>query len=236
MAVLLDFPVNSLKIRNPSVALIHNTQGSQEATNGMRRSLGMSGAQWRMRFDVLVHDEASVRTIRAFLFNMEGNSQLVRIAMPDRYAIDGPFALATEASRRAYPDGIPFATDVTYETGVGHAVPTLDAVLVASAALNDREIFVSAADELPAGCAISINEFCYGVAGSWTDADGRNRIKLSPVLRQDLAVGQVVSLAPLFVGSCVTDSPGYEALVQGYYGEHSLEFVEDLTRLVESVA
>lgn len=235
MTVLLDFPVRSLKIRNPAVALIHNTQGSQEATNGMRRSLGMAGAQWRMRFDVLVHDEASVRTLRAFLFNMEGNSQLVRIAMPDRYGIDGPFALATAASRLAYPNGIPFATDVMYSTGVGHAVPTLDAVLLAGASVSDREIFVSAADELPAGCAISINEFCYGIAGSWTDTDGRNRIKLSPVLRQDLAAGQVISLAPQFVGVCVTDSPGYEAMVHGYYGEHSLEFVEDLTRLVEAV-
>lgn len=235
MVMLLDFPVSSLKIRTPFVAPVYNTQGNQEATNGMRRALGMSGAQWRMRFDVLVHDEASVRTIRAFLFNMEGNSQLVRIAMPDRYTIDGPFALATEASRRAYPDGIPFATDAMYATGVGHAVPTLDAVLLADASVNDREIFVSAEDELPAGCAISINEFCYGIAGSWTETDGRNRIKLSPVLRHDLVAGQVISLAPLFVGSCVMDSPGYEALVQGYYGEHSLEFVEDLTRLVESV-
>lgn len=236
MDVLFDFPVRSLKIRNPSVAPIHNTRGGQEATNGMRRSLGMSGAQWRMRFDVLVHDEASVRTLRAFLFQMEADSTLVRIAMPDRYGIDGPFALATEASRMAYPTGIPFATDVMYSTGVGHAVPTLEATLLADASLNDREIFVSADGELPAGCAISINEFCYGIAGSWTDSDGRNRVRLSPVLRQDLAAGQMISLAPIFVGHCVTNSPGYEAMVHGYYGEHSLEFVEDLTRLVEVVA
>lgn len=236
MAEFLDFPVRSLKIRNPAVAPTYSTLGNHEATNGMRRSLGMSGAQWRIRFDVLVHDEASVRTMRAFLFQMEADSRLVRIAMPDRYGIDGPFAIATEAGRNTYPDGIPFATDVMYATGVGHAVPTLEATLLADAAATSREIFVAADGELPAGCAISINEYCYGIAGSWTDPDGRNRIRVSPVLRQDLVAGQMISLAPVFVGHCLTENPGYEALAYGYYGEHSLEFVEDLTRLVGSVA
>ena len=65
--------------------------------------------------------------------------------------------------------------------------------------------------------------------------DGRNRIRLSPPLRQSLVSGQIISLAPIFVGHCVTDMPGFEALEHGLYGEHTLEFVEDLTRLVESV-
>ena len=235
MSVFLDFPVRSLKILDPSVAPIYNTAGGHEATNGMRRSRGMSGAQWRMRFDVLVHDEASVRTLRGFLFQMEGASRLVRIAMPDRYGIDGPFATATEAGRLAYPDGVPFATDVMYSTGVGHAVPTLEATLLADATAPAREIFVAGDGELPGGCAISINEFCYGIAGSWTDPDGRNRIRLSPVLRQNLAAGQMISLAPVFVGHCVTENPGFEALKYGYYGTYPFEFVEDLTRLVETV-
>lgn len=231
----LDFPVSSLKIRDPSVAPVYNTRGNHEATNGMRRSLGMSGAQWRMRFSVLVHDEASVRTLRAFLFQMEGDSRLVRIAMPDRYGMDGPFSEATRTVRLAHPNGIPFATDALYATGVGHAVPTLEATLLADAAESAREIFVDAEAELPAGCAISINDFCYGIAGSWTDADGRNRVRLSPVLRQALSAGQMISLAPVFVGHCVTDGVGYEQLDFGYYGTFSFEFVEDLTRLVESV-
>ncbi|MBP1849698.1 hypothetical protein [Rhizobium halophytocola] len=234
MAVFLDFPVSSLKIQNPAVALTYNTRPGQEATNGMRRSRGYSGAQWRMKFDVLVHDEQSVRAIRAFLFSMEADSQLVRIPMPDRYAIDGPFAEATADARAQYPGGIPFATDAMFATGVGHAVPTLETYFSEAAALSDRILYVSQADEVPAGCAISIDEFCYGVAGSWIE-DGQQRIRISPTLRKPAARGDTISLAPVFVGYCVTENPGYDALVAGYYGTHTLEFVEDLTRLVEDV-
>lgn len=235
MSDIIDFPLTAVRVRQPSIALIPNTRQGQEATNGMQRSQGISGSQFRVRFDVFVYDEASVRTMRAFFFGMEGDSRLVRLNMPDIYGIDGPMADGTLASREAYPDGIPFATDVMYATGVGHAVPTLDAALVGSAPLNAREIYVNGDGELPAGCAISINEFCYGISGSWTDADGRNRIRISPVLRQAASSGTTISLAPVFVGHCVTSSPGYEALANGRYGEHSLEFVEDLTRLVGDV-
>lgn len=233
MAVI-DFPVTSVKIMNPAVAPGYNTRPGLEATNGMRRSRGMSGAAWRMKFDVLVHDEASVRTMRAFFFNMEGDSQLVRMAMPDRYGIDGPFSEATAAARAQYPLGIPFATDAMYETGVGHAVPTLEVRLLSAAALNAREIIVPATSAIPAGCAISIDEFCYGLAGSWIE-DGVQRLRISPVLHKAAASGTIVSLAPIFVGVCVTDSPGYDALEAGWIGTHSLEFVEDLTRLVEDI-
>ncbi|MBP1842013.1 hypothetical protein J2046_000257 [Rhizobium petrolearium] len=234
MAVLLEFPVTALKVRNPAIAPAYNTRPGHEATNGMRRSTGMSGAQWKMKFDVLVHDEASVRTMRAFLFQMEADSSLVRIRMPDRYGIDGPFSLATQSVRDQYPDGIPFATDAMYATGVGHAVPTLETYFSADADLGAREVYVTETGEIPAGCAISIDEFCYGIGGSWIE-DGQQRLRLSPVLRKPASAGATISLAPVFVGFCVTDSPGYEALVQGWYGEHTLEFIEDLTRLVESV-
>lgn len=234
MPLLIDFPSSGLIIRNVAAAPFFLTRPDHEATNGMRRSPAVAGAQWRLKFDVLVHDEASVRTMRAFFYKMRGNSRLVRIDIPDRYGIDGPYAAATEATRLSYPLGIPFATDALYATGVGHAVPTLETKFSAAAGFNSEIVYVTATDEVPAGCAISIDDFCYGVAGSWIEA-GQQRLEISPPLRKPAAAGSVISLAPKFVGSCVTSGAGYDALVAGYYGEHSLEFVEDLTRLVEDL-
>lgn len=235
MTVTVDFPIKAVPITDVALAISYNTRPGQQATNGMRRSLGMSGAQFKLRFTVRVHNTQTVRAMRGFLWNLEADSALVRIRTPDLYGIDGPFALATNASRAAYPLGIPFATDVMFETGVGFAVPTLEAAFQSAASLNDRDIYVTAEDELPGGCAISIDEFCYGIAGSWIDPDGRKRIRLSPPLRKAAAVDDLISLAPVFIGACITDTPGYEALHAGRYGDHALEFVEDLTRLVESV-
>ncbi|KQS90298.1 hypothetical protein [Rhizobium sp. Leaf386] len=232
MTVLLDFPRPnaSLKIRNVAVSPFYPTRPGQEATNGMRRAGGMAGAVWRMKFDVLVTDQASARTMRAFFFRMEADTALVRLRIPDYYGIDGPFADATKSVREEHAGGIPFATGAMYATGAGHAVPTRETVLVEDADASAREIYV-AMPNLPGGCAISINEFCYGIAGSWSEPGDINRLRLSPVLRQDLKAGQVISLAPVFVGVCMTTSPGYDALVLGRFGTHSLEFVEDLTRL-----
>ena len=235
MTLYAEFPVRVLTPANVSLALDYNTRPGHEATNGMRRSLGLSGAQWRMRFDVPVVDEEDVRAFRGFLFNLEADSNLVRIRMVDLYGIDGPFTRTGVANRHLYANGIPFATDALHATGVGHAVPTLDATFAAAAALNDREIYATVDTELPGGCAISIDGFCYGIAGSWTESDGSNRLKLSPPLRKAAAAGALISLAPVFIGSCVTDTPGFEALSKGIYGVHTLEFVEDLTRLVEAV-
>jgi hypothetical protein len=234
MIDIIDFPASSLKIRNPAVAPFYLTRPKHEATNGMQRSPGVAGAQWRLKFDVLVHDEASVRTLRAFFFNMEADSSLVRIAIPDRYGIDGPYTDTARNARLQYPNGIPFATGAMYETGVGHAIPTRETTFSAAAALNARTIYVSEDDPLPAGCAVSIDGFVYGIAGAWVES-GQQRLKISPVLRKAASTGSVISLAPKFVGSCITSGPGYEAMVNGYYGEFSLEFVEDLTRLVEDV-
>lgn len=233
MTVYCEFPVQVLTPSNVSLAPAYNTRPGQQATNGMRRATGLSGVQWRMRFDVTVVDEQDVRAMRGFLFNLEGDRNLVRIRMVDLYGIDGPFTALGRFNRHAYRDGIPFATDALYATGVGHAVPTLEASFASAAALNDREIYATVQSELPGGCAISIDEYCYGIAGSWTEDDGSNRLKLSPPLRKAASAGDTISLAPIFIGSCVTDTPGFEALTKGIYGVHTLEFVEDLTRLVE---
>ncbi|MDF1778730.1 MAG: hypothetical protein P1V13_22130 [Rhizobiaceae bacterium] len=233
MSVYIEFPVLALPPANVSLALSYNTRPGQEATNGMRRAVGFSGAQWKMRFDVEVVDEEDMRAMRGFLFNLEGDSALVRIRMVDLYGIDGPFTPLGTANRMLYPDGISFATDALYATGTGHAVPTLEGTFAVAAALNDREIYATVDSELPGGCAISIDGFCYGIAGSWTEADGSNRLRLSPPLRKTAIVGDAISLAPVFIGSCVTQTPGYEALNKGIHGVHTLEFVEDLTRLVE---
>lgn len=234
MTTVVDFPVNAIPITDVALAPTYNTRPGQQATNGMRRSIGMSGAQWRLQFTVHVHDQQTVRAIRGFLFNMEADSALVRIRTPDLYGIDGPFALATLPTRQANPLGIPFATDALYATGVGHAVPTLETTATAAADFNVREINVALLDDTIGGCAISIDEFCYGIAGSWVE-DGANRLRLSPVLRKPIVAGATISLAPIFVGACVTESPGYEAFTAGMHGTHTLEFVEDLTRLVEDI-
>lgn len=237
MSVLLDFPLKTL--RPGSIALFpdYNTRPGHEATNGMRRSLGMSGSQFRLVLgDIVMHNRVDrIRTLRALIANLESDRCLIRIRIPDLHGIDGPWSVATKAGRLANPDGIPFATDVMYATGVGHAVPTLEAYFAASATMGETDVYLSGVTDLPAGCAISIDEFCYMIAGSWTE-DGLNRIKLSPPLRKAAGAGDVVSLAPIFVGHCVTSAPGYEALRFGKFGSHSLEFVEDLTRLVEVVA
>ncbi|TPM55352.1 hypothetical protein FJ959_18275 [Mesorhizobium sp. B2-2-4] len=236
MTVTLDYPLRVLPPRSVSLTVDYNTRPGQQATNGMRRSVGMSGAQFRLTLkDIYLNSVTKVRTMRGFLANLEADSQLVRIRLPDMYGIDGPWSIATKANRQAWPLGIPFATDVLFSTGVGFAVPTLEATFAGAAALNARQIYVSAESELPGGCAVSINEFCYMIAGSWTEDDGSNRLKLSPVLRQDASQGDTVSLAPIFVGTCTTTTPGSEELDLGKRGAITLEFVEDLTRLVESV-
>lgn len=234
MAVYVEFPLAAVKITDVGLAPLYNTQPGKEATNGMRRSSGMAGVPFRLKFTAHVWDVQTERAMRGFFFNMEGDHALVRIRIPDVTAIDGPFASATKEVRDNNRLGIPFETGATYATGVGHALPTLETVLTAAATMPTREVYVASDTELPGGCAISINEFCYGIAGSWLE-DGVNRLKLSPPLRQDLAAGDVVSLAPVFVGTCVTDSPGYQELVKGRFGEHTLEFIEDLTRLVEDI-
>lgn len=234
MTVMLDYPMQVLAPSDVSLAIGYNSRPGQQATNGMQRSVGISSGQFRLTMTVNIYNEQRAKAARGFFWNMEADTQLVRIRLPDLYGIDGPFSLATAATRKANPKGIPFATDAMFSAGVGHAIPTLEATFARAASTGDREIYLTAEQELPGGCAISIDEFCHGIAGSWTEDDGSNRIKLSPVLRKAASVGDVVSLAPIFIGFCATENPGYETMSLGQYGTHTLEFVEDLTRLVES--
>jgi hypothetical protein len=234
MTLTLDYPILALPPTDVSLAAGYASRPGQQATNGMQRSVGIASGQFRLTMTVNVYNEQRVRAARAFFWNMEADTQLVRIRLPDLYGLDGPFAQASAASRKANVKGIPFASEAMFAAGIGHAVPTLETTFARAAVLNDREIYVNADAELPAGCAISIDEFCHGIAGSWTEEDGSNRIRLSPVLRKAAAIDDVVSLAPVFVGFCVTESPGYEAMALGQYGTHTIEFVEDLARLVES--
>lgn len=236
MSDIIDYPLSVLVPTSVAFAPDYNTRPGHQATNGMFRSLGMSGSQFRLMLsDIPVRGNTEkARALRALVAAMESDRKLVRIRLPDLYGIDGPLSVATTAVRNAYRDGIPFATDALYATGVGHAVPTLEARFAAAAPINSRDIYVAADAELPAGCAISIDEFCYEISGSWTESGG-NRIRISPPLRTDKSRGDILSLAPVFVGYCVTDRPGYELMRGGRSGTFSLEFVEDLTRLVEDV-
>jgi hypothetical protein len=233
MTGAIDFPLCALPPNTVTLAQDFNTRPGHEATNGMRRSVGYSGAQFRLSLGgIVLNDMQRNRAMRGFLANMEADSQLVRIRIPDLYGLDGPWSMATKATRNAYTQGIPFATNALYATGVGHAVPTLETTVVEAA--DGREIKVALLDETIGGCAISIDEFCYEIAGSWVE-DGVNRLRLSPPLRKPVEAGDVISLAPVFVGFCVTDKPGYEPLRRAKDGTVSLEFVEDLTRLVETI-
>jgi hypothetical protein len=233
--MIVDFPLCALPPNSVSLAQDFNTRPGHETTNGMRRSLGMSGAQFRLSLGgIVLNSVQRIRAMRGYLANMEADSALVRIRLPDIYGLDGPWSIATKASRKANPLGVPFATDALYGTGVGHAVPTLETTAIEAAAVNSREIIVDLPDDTIGGCAVSIDEFCYMIAGSWVEG-GVNRLRLSPVLRKPIAAGAVIALAPVFVGFCVTDKPGYEPMRRAKDGTVSLEFVEDLTRLVEDI-
>lgn len=237
MNEIIDYPLSVLVPTSVGFAPDYNSRPGHQATNGMFRSLGMSGSQFRLMLsDIPVRGNIDkARTLRALVASMESDRNLVRIKLPDLYGLDGPWSIATVSGRKSYKNGVPFATDALYSTGVGHAVPTLEARFSAAAGINSRDVYVTAPEELPAGCVISIDEFCYLISGSWTDIDGRNRLRLSPPLRTAKAAGAVISLAPIFVGYCVTDRPGYEQMRGGRSGTFSLEFVEDLTRLVGDV-
>lgn len=231
---VVNFPLGVLTPADVAVTIEHKTRPGQQATNGMCRSVGYSAGQFRLRLDgIPIYGMDKIRAWRAFVANIEADRQLVRIRVPDLYGIDGPFALATRAAREAWPDGIPFATDQTFSHGLGFAVPTLETAFAQDAALGAREIYVSSPD-IAAGCVISIAEFCYAASGVWSEAD-THRVRLSPPLRKAAAAGDAIALAPVFVGTCASELPGYDPLRYGRFAHVSLEFVEDLTRLAEEV-
>lgn len=200
----------------------------------MRRSPGLTSGTFRLRLiDIPVVDEAGYRTLMAMLGLMEGNSNLVRFNLPDLYAIDGRFAKATRAQRAQYPDGIPFASDALFSDGAGFEYAYLTAEVSNNASIGAREIYVRADVDIPGGVTISIDDFCYIVTGSWSASGGRQHLKISPPLRKAAAVDDLVSLAPVFVGFCVTQNPGSEPRERWKRGTYTFEFVEDLTRLVD---
>ena len=67
----------------------------------------------------------------------------------------------------------------------------------------------------------------------WEEGGGVNRVEISPPLRKATAAGTEIEYAPIFVGVCVTNDAGYEPMRSPGYRQHTLEFVEDLTRLVD---
>jgi hypothetical protein len=228
-----DWPFCSLTPLHVAIYPEYSTRPDQDATNGMRRSPGLTSGTFRLKLiDCTVQDEAGFRTLMAMLGLMEGNSNLVRINVPDLYSLDGRFAKATRAQRALYPDGVPFASDVLFDDDVGFEYSYLTAEFTADAAIGAREIYVSAEGTIPGGVLISIDEFCYVVTGSWEE-DGVQRLKISPPLRQAASTGDEVSLAPVFVGFCVTQNPGNEPRERWKRGTYTFEFVEDLTRLVD---
>lgn len=231
---VVDFPLGVLTPADVAVTLEHKTRPGHQATNGMRRSVGYSAGQFRLRLDgIPIYWPDRVRAWRAFVANIEADRRLVRIRVPDLYGIDGPFALATRTDREAWPDGIPFATGARFSNGRGFSVPTLETTLAEPALLGARDIYVTTPD-VAAGCVISIAEFCYLVAGTWSAA-GAHRVKISPPLRKAAGAGDVIALAPMFVGTFDSELPGFEALQHGRFARVSLEFVEDLTRLVGDI-
>jgi hypothetical protein len=228
-----DWPFCSLTPLHVAIYPEYSTRPDQDATNGMRRSPGLTSGTFRLKLiDVTVEDEAGFRTLMAMLGLMEGNSNLVRLNVPDLYSLDGRFAKATRAQRALYPEGVPFASDVLFDDGVGFEYSYLTAEFTADAAIGAREIYIEAEGTVPGGVLISIDEFVYVVTGSWEE-DGVQRLKISPTLRKAALTGDEVSLAPVFVGFCVTQNPGNEPRERWKRGTYTFEFVEDLTRLVD---
>lgn len=232
--IIPDWPFCSLTPMHVAIYPEYSTRPDQDATNGMRRSPGLTSGTFRLKLvDVTVQDEAGFRTLMAMLGLMEGNSNLVRINVPDLYSLDGRFAKATRAQRALYPDGVPFASDVLFDDDVGFEYAYLKVELTANAAIGAREIYVEDDVTIPGGVLISIDEFVYIVTGSWPADGGAQRLKISPPLRKAAANGGEVSLAPVFVGFCVTQNPGNETRERWKRGTYTFEFVEDLTRLVD---
>jgi hypothetical protein len=233
MTTIPDWPFCSLTPLHVAIYPEYSTRPDQDATNGMRRSPGLTSGTFRLKLiDVTVQDEAGFRTLMAMLGLMEGNSNLVRLNVPDLYSLDGRFAKATRAQRALYPEGVPFASDVLFDDGVGFEYAYLTAEFTADAAIGAREIYIEAEGTVPGGVLISIDEFVYVVTGSWEE-DGVQRLKISPPLRKAALTGDEVSLAPVFVGFCVTQNPGNEPRERWKRGTYTFEFVEDLTRLVD---
>lgn len=233
MTTIPDWPFCSLTPLHVAIYPEYSTRPDQDATNGMRRSPGLTSGTFRLKLiDVTVQDEAGFRTLMAMLGLMEGNSNLVRLNVPDLYSLDGRFAKATRAQRALYPEGVPFASDVLFDDGVGFEYSYLTAEFTAGAAIGAREIYIEAEGTVPGGVLISIDEFVYVVTGSWEE-DGVQRLKISPPLRKAALAGGEVSLAPVFVGFCVTPNPGNEPRERWKRGTYTFEFVEDLTRLVD---
>jgi hypothetical protein len=233
MTTIPDWPFCSLTPLHVAIYPEYSTRPDQDATNGMRRSPGLTSGTFRLKLiDVTVQDEAGFRTLMAMLGLMEGNSNLVRLNVPDLYSLDGRFAKATRAQRALYPEGVPFASDVLFDDGVGFEYAYLTAEFTADAAIGAREIYIEAEGTVPGGVLISIDEFVYVVTGSWEE-DGVQRLKISPPLRKAASTGDEVSLAPVFVGFCVTQNPGNEPRERWKRGTYTFEFVEDLTRLVD---
>jgi hypothetical protein len=233
MTTIPDWPFCSLTPLHVAIYPEYSTRPDQDATNGMRRSPGLTSGTFRLKLiDVTVEDEAGFRTLMAMLGLMEGNSNLVRLNVPDLYSLDGRFAKATRAQRALYPEGVPFASDVLFDDGVGFEYSYLTAEFTADAAIGAREIYIEAEGTVPGGVLISIDEFVYVVTGSWEE-DGVQRLKISPTLRKAALTGDEVSLAPVFVGFCVTQNPGNEPRERWKRGTYTFEFVEDLTRLVD---
>jgi len=233
---IVDWPLSVLSPRHVAIWPAYRNRPEQRATNGMRRSPGRTSASFMLRLiDVPVFDKDRYRAMTAMLGLMEGDGNLVRIRLPDLYATDGPAAEASEAMRLSYPQGVPFDGGVFFSSGTGFELSTLSATLTTDAALNAREIFVDAGEEVAGGTIVSIEGFCHIVTGSWVEEEG-NRLKLSPVLRKAAASGTSVDLAPVFVGVCTTQSAGSEERQYGRYGFYTFEFEEDLTRLVEDIS
>jgi hypothetical protein len=231
---IIDWPIAVLAPRDVALTKRYLTRPDQEATNGMSRSVGLTGVKMRVRLiDVPVMDASHMRGARAMIGLMEGNSNLVRFNLPDFYGLDGPFAQETLAGRLAWPLGVPFEQGGTFLGGAGFAVPFRTGTLVSAAALNAREIIIYENPSIDGGVYISVEDAIYTVTGSFNDGvPGVNRLTISPPLRRAVSQSVPVKYAAVFVGKCVTDSAGFEALEAGRFGLYSFEFLEDLTRFV----
>lgn len=229
--MIVDFPIHMLRPEDPSVAFDYMTRPDQDATNGMGRTIALTGARLKVTLAAIpVYGLDLARQFRQQLALIEGRTNLVRFRLPDVYGLDGHFALPTKGLREAWSIGLPVESGGAYHApGDDASRPTLKGTIASAAALNSRMLYLGQTP--PAGIVgsfVSIEEFCYTVRGFWPGDS--NRISISPVLRRAIAASTIIEYAPRFVGRLVTGSPGYEAMSKGRIGRHTLEFVEDTTR------
>ncbi|MDX5592583.1 hypothetical protein [Pseudovibrio sp. SPO723] len=212
---------------------VFQTTDRAEATNGFSRSLGYVAASWRLKLEnIPQYTSDQVRKLRKIVGYMGGDTQLVRIRLPDLYGAGGRLTQEKydiDQRRKQYPKGEPFSDGTFFDDGYGFAIESdYTQFLEQDSGLNDQRLYVSGLT-LPEGVYVSIDDFMYTVV----DTSTPGQIDIRPPLRKAATAGTAIESEPVFIGYCITSNPGAYSLNSAGNGRVTLEFQEDLRRLRE---